>query len=30
MSTAIKFSEERLMKVLMAPVISETATFVAE
>ena len=30
MSTAIKFSEERLMKVLMAPVISEKATFVAE
>ena len=30
MSTAIKFSEERLMKVLLAPVISEKATFVAE
>ena len=30
MSTAIKFSEERLMKVLMAPVISEKATLVAE
>ena len=30
MSTAIKFSEELLMKVLMAPVISEKATFVAE
>ena len=26
----VKFSEERLMKVLMAPVISEKATFVAE
>ena len=30
MSTAIKFSEERLMKVLQAPVISEKATMVAE
>ena len=30
MSAAIKFSEERLMKVLVAPVISEKATFVAE
>ena len=30
MSAAIKFSEERLMKVLLAPVISEKATFVAE
>ena len=30
MSTAIKFSEERLMKVLVAPVISEKATMVAE
>ena len=30
MSVAIKFSEERLMKVLLAPVISEKATFVAE
>ena len=30
MSTAIKFSEERLMKVLLAPVISEKATFIAE
>ena len=30
MSTAVKFSEERLMKVLLAPVISEKATFVAE
>ena len=30
MSTAAKFSEERLMKVLLAPVISEKATFVAE
>ena len=30
MSAAINFSEERLMKVLLAPVISEKATFVAE
>jgi large subunit ribosomal protein L23 len=30
MSTVIKFSEERLMKVLVAPVISEKATQVAE
>lgn len=30
MSAAIKFTEERLMKVLLAPVISEKATFVAE
>ena len=30
MSTAKKISEERLMKVLLAPVISEKATFVAE
>ena len=30
MSAAIKFSEERLMKVLLAPVISEKATMVAE
>ena len=30
MSAAIKFSEERLMKVLLAPIISEKATFVAE
>jgi len=30
MSAAIKFSEERLIKVLLAPVISEKATFVAE
>lgn len=30
MSAAQKFSEERLMKVLLAPVISEKATFVAE
>ena len=30
MSAAIKYSEERLMKVLLAPVISEKATFVAE
>ena len=30
MSAAIKFSEERLMKVLQAPVISEKATMVAE
>ena len=26
----VKHSEERLMKVLLAPVISEKATFVAE
>jgi large subunit ribosomal protein L23 len=30
MSTAVNYSEERLMKVLLAPVISEKATFVAE
>ena len=30
MSSVIKHSEERLMKVLLAPVISEKATFVAE
>ena len=30
MSTIVKHSEERLMKVLLAPVISEKATFVAE
>jgi large subunit ribosomal protein L23 len=30
MSAVIKHSEERLMKVLLAPVISEKATFVAE
>jgi large subunit ribosomal protein L23 len=30
MNTNLKFSEERLMKVLLAPVISEKATFVAE
>ena len=30
MSATLKFSEERLMKVLLAPVISEKATFVAE
>jgi large subunit ribosomal protein L23 len=30
MSTAMNYSEERLMKVLLAPVISEKATFVAE
>lgn len=30
MSTIIKYSEERLMKVLLAPVISEKATLVAE
>ena len=30
MSTLIKFSEERLLKVLLAPVISEKATMVAE
>jgi large subunit ribosomal protein L23 len=28
--SAVKFSEERLMKVLLAPVISEKATMVAE
>lgn len=30
MNTAVNFSEERLMRVLLAPVISEKATFVAE
>ncbi|MGV3653949.1 MAG: 50S ribosomal protein L23 [Noviherbaspirillum sp.] len=30
MSNNVKHSEERLMKVLLAPVISEKATFVAE
>lgn len=30
MNASIKYSEERLMKVLLAPVISEKATFVAE
>ena len=30
MSAAVNYSEERLMKVLLAPVISEKATFVAE
>ncbi len=30
MSTILKHSEERLMKVLLAPVITEKATFVAE
>lgn len=30
MNTAVKHSEERLMKVLLAPVISEKATFIAE
>lgn len=30
MSAVIKHSEERLMKVLLAPVISEKATMVAE
>src|SRR5437016_12635082 len=30
MSAQVKISEERLMKVLLAPVISEKATFVAE
>ena len=30
MSAVVKHSEERLMKVLLAPVISEKATFVAE
>jgi len=30
MNAVVKYSEERLMKVLLAPVISEKATFVAE
>lgn len=30
MSAVMKISEERIMKVLLAPVISEKATFVAE
>jgi len=30
MSTLVKFTEERLLKVLLAPVISEKATMVAE
>jgi len=30
MNANVKFSEERLMKVLLAPVISEKATFVGE
>ncbi len=30
MSAVVKMNEERLMKVLLAPVISEKATFVAE
>lgn len=30
MSAVSKFTEERLMKVLLAPVVSEKATFVAE
>ena len=30
MNATVKHSEERLMKVLLAPVISEKATFVAE
>jgi large subunit ribosomal protein L23 len=30
MNAIVKYSEERLMKVLLAPVISEKATFVAE
>ncbi|MGB4345501.1 MAG: 50S ribosomal protein L23 [Burkholderiaceae bacterium] len=30
MNAVVKFTEERLMKVLLAPVISEKATFVAE
>jgi large subunit ribosomal protein L23 len=30
MNAVAKYSEERLMKVLLAPVISEKATFVAE
>lgn len=28
--SAVQFSEERLMKVLLAPIVSEKATFVAE
>jgi len=30
MNAAVKFSEERLMKVLLAPVVSEKATFIAD
>jgi len=30
MNALVKYSDERLMKVLLAPVISEKATFVAE
>ena len=30
MNATVKYSEDRLMKVLLAPVISEKATFVAE
>ena len=30
MSAVMKMSEERLMKVLLAPVVSEKATFIAE
>ena len=30
MNAVVKHSEERLMKVLLAPVISEKATFIAE
>jgi large subunit ribosomal protein L23 len=30
MNAIVKYSEERLMKVLLAPVISEKATFIAE
>lgn len=30
MNAIVKYSEERLMKVLLAPVISEKATFLAE
>lgn len=30
MSAVMKISEERLMKVLLAPVVSEKATFIAE
>ena len=30
MSAVMKISEERLMKVLLAPIISEKATFIAE
>ena len=30
MNAAAKFSEERLMKVILAPVVSEKATFIAD